>query len=140
VLNLVSCQKKVCDIVCDLAPTVATLVIGGSVSAREAAIAVELDKQPRSDTALILEGMPDGVFRIEPAPDLSIARIAPGCFCCIGNLTLRVTLNRILRHPPTRLYISLASATHVDQLRLFLTQAPYDVLLALTEDMSVSAG
>lgn len=48
---------------------------------------------------------------------------------------MRVTLNRILRHPPARLYISLAQATHLDQIRLFLTQAPYDALLVLTEDI-----
>lgn len=117
--------------------TVATLVIGQHSNAREAAIASAMAATPALTTALILEGMPDGKSVLKPGPDLLISRIAPGCFCCIGNLTLRVTLNRILRHPPARLYISLAQASHLDQIRLFLTQAPYDALLALTGELDV---
>jgi hypothetical protein len=110
-----------------------TLVAGGSAAMREAAIAAMLDAAVT--TALILEGMPDGSNRLDAWSDLDtvrIARIAPGCLCCIGNLTLRVTLNRILRHPPGQLYISLATATHLEQIRGFLSAPPYDELLALT--------
>jgi hypothetical protein len=46
---------------------------------------------------------------------------------------MQVTLNRLLRHPPARLYISVADATHLDAIRDFLTQPPYDKLLTLTE-------
>ncbi|OGB27595.1 MAG: GTPase [Burkholderiales bacterium RIFCSPLOWO2_02_FULL_57_36] len=116
--------------------TLVTLVTGFSASAREAAIAALLDDF--SSTALILEGMPDGDARFDrfgSAADIQIKRIAPGCVCCIGNLTLRVTLNRILRHPPARLYLSLATATHLDEIKQFLIQAPYDALLELTDDL-----
>ena len=48
---------------------------------------------------------------------------------------MRVTLNRMLRRPPARLYISLASVDHLDRLRSFLLQSPYNNLLVLTKDL-----
>jgi hypothetical protein len=48
---------------------------------------------------------------------------------------MRVTLNRMLRKRPERLFIALANSDHVDQIRLFLSQAPYDSLLQLTADL-----
>jgi hypothetical protein len=115
-----------------------TLVIGATISARETAIATALD--PARPTALILEGLPDGASpldALEQDSPLHIARIAPGCLCCTGNLTMRVTLNRLLRRSPFRLYIALANATHVESLRAFLQQPPYDDLLELTKDLSL---
>jgi hypothetical protein len=127
-----------------------TLVTGATASQREAAIAASLDAHPSiqyNDTetaattsALILEGLPDGIdvfSRIgEPRhSSLHIARIAPGCVCCVGNLTMRVTLNRMLRNKPARLYIGLASTEHLDTIRKFLSEAPYDILLELTQDL-----
>lgn len=114
--------------------TLVTLVTGARASAREAAIAAAID--PTAVTSLILEGLPDGNSNFN-SPNTTVVRIAPGCPCCVGNLTMRVTLNRILRHPPARLYISLATTTHLDQIRRFLAQAPYDALLTLTEDMCI---
>lgn len=116
--------------------TLATLVIGGRASAREAAIARLVD--PTLHTAVILEGLPDGHdshILSTPKIHLNVARIAPGCMCCIGNLVMRVTLNRMLRDKPARLYISIASGEHLEQLRLFLTQPPYDALLSLSDDL-----
>lgn len=110
-----------------------TLVTGATAQAREAAIATLLDAG--IDTALILEGLPAGNPLIAEAPRLRISRIAPGCLCCTGNLTMRVTLNRLLRQPPQRLFVSLATSNHLDHLRGFLTQAPYDALLELTQDL-----
>jgi hypothetical protein len=118
--------------------TLTTLVTGAHASAREAAISEAIDTS--YSTALILEGLPDGTAPLESINGLTnihIARIAPGCPCCTGNLTMRVTLNRILRRPPTRLFISLVSADHLEQIRRFLQQPPYDNLLTLTEDLQV---
>ncbi|MEG2034048.1 MAG: GTPase [Janthinobacterium sp.] len=120
-----------------------TLVSGGRAGEREASIAqVLLPEQP---SAVILEGLADGnsiladlAEQTSPSFPLQLLRIAPGCLCCSGNLVLRVTLNRLLRHPPARLFISLADATHIEQLRTWLTASPYDVLLALQADIVVS--
>ncbi|SDH95797.1 GTPase [Janthinobacterium sp. YR213] len=126
-------------------PTPLTLVSGGCAAGREAAIAQALP--PDQPAAVILEGLADGngiladlAEQVSPSPSfpLQLLRIAPGCLCCSGNLVLRVTLNRLLRHPPARLFISLADASHIEQLRTWLTASPYDALLALQADMVVS--
>lgn len=123
--------------------TLTTLVSGGSAGMREAAIYAALEQDwARSGahltTALILEGLPDGkAATLPPGLDLDIKRIAPGCLCCIGNLTLRVTLNRLLRKPPARLHISIADSTHLAQLRAFLLHPPYDDFLEMTPDLAV---
>lgn len=122
-----------------------TLVSGGAASEREAAIAAAL--LPQQSTAVILEGLASGssiladLAEAPPSPascPLQLLRIAPGCLCCSGNLVLRVTLNRLLRHPPARLFISLADATHIEQLRSWLAASPYDAWLALEPDLFVS--
>jgi hypothetical protein len=115
-----------------------TLVTGASGREREQAIAAELH-QNGAFSAVILEGLPDGQPVLHPSPSLLIERIAPGCLCCAGNLVLRVTLNRLLRRAPpgrriARLYIGVANAEHLDQLRSWLGSAPYDQLLDLTSN------
>lgn len=122
------------------APTIATLVVGGTHAAREAAIAAALQADQQS--VVILEGLPDGragsPLELALAAD-AIRRIAPGCLCCAGNLTMRVTLNRVLRHPPQRLFISLANGEHLQQIRAFLSMAVYQPLLTLTDDLHISS-
>lgn len=112
-----------------------TLVAGGDAGAREGAIANALIEAPDLSTALILEGVPPNALDFDAS--ILVSRIAPGCPCCIGRLTMQVTLNRILRHPPKRLYISVANATHLDAIRDFLTQAPYDSLITLSDNLII---
>ena len=121
-----------------------TLVTGSPTASRESALAavVAAGQDRPARIALILEGLPDGSQQtlLDPALNpaiLQAARIAPGCFCCIGNMTMRVTLNRILRQRPSRLYISLATVSHLDAIRALMTQAPYDNLLTLTDELRV---
>ncbi len=122
-----------------LVPTV--LVTGPRAGMREAAIAAAL--RPGVASVIILEGLSDGSSALAfdegdgaaGVPPV-VHRIAPGCLHCSGNLVLRVTLNRVLRHPPARLYISLATATHLEQLRTWLSEAPYGELLSLQPDIA----
>lgn len=120
--------------------TPATLVIGSSYAAREAAIADTLVRG--ASTAVILEGLPDGrsdsPLQAALAPH-QLFRIAPGCLCCTGSLTMRVTLNRVLRLRPERLFISLADASHIFQIREFLGTDSYKQILILTEDLHISS-
>lgn len=111
----------------------------------EAAIAARLGAlaAPPSDagsSVVILEGMPSGLSPLadlaDTSPSVQVLRIAPGCLHCSGNLVLRVTLNRVLRHPPEQLYIGLASAEHLALLRDFLQAAPYAALLDLQADLA----
>lgn len=119
--------------------TLATLVTGRT-AIREAAIAERID--PALHTAVILEGLPDGNGRLQQSTEqshLTIVRIAPGCMHCFGNLVMRVTLNRMLRDKPQRLFISVASDEHITLLRQFLSGAPYDALLSLTDDIAMQS-
>jgi hypothetical protein len=124
------------------APVPTWLVTGPRAGARETAIAGFL--QTGVPSVIILEGLSDGgsALAFDPAdgpipydPVPQVLRIAPGCLHCSGNLVLRVTLNRVLRHPPARLYISLASAEHLELLRSWLSEAPYGELLDLQSDI-----
>ncbi|MFL6658607.1 MAG: GTPase [Massilia sp.] len=114
-------------------PTLVTIVTGASVGARDALVAAHL--QPSERTAAILEGIPDGKSTLDASDKLVLHRVTPACLCCTGNLVLRVTLNRILRTRPDRLYIGVANTDHLDQLRSWLQQPPYDQLLELTPDL-----
>jgi G3E family GTPase len=118
--------------------TVLTLVTGASARAREAAIAASLsDLHEDGEQAIILEGLASGTSPLDDLPaGHAVARIAPGCLCCTGNLVLRVTLNRLLRRRPSRIFIGVADSEHLDQLRSWLHSEPYDQLLRLTSDLN----
>ncbi|MGI4847833.1 MAG: GTPase [Janthinobacterium lividum] len=129
-----------------------TLVTGRSVIERENRILHSIQAQHASAagasphlphgqpgqtlcTAVILEGLPHGQDLFADQATIQSTRIAAACPCCIGNLTMRVTLNRVLRQHPERLYISLANDTHLAQFREFLASPPYDAWLELTGDL-----
>lgn len=114
--------------------TLVTLVIGGSSDDRERALAAAVPTGIRC--AAIIEGLPGAGAALSPlAPHLEIVRIAPGCPCCNGNLTVRVTLNRLLRRAPERLYLSLSNAAHRDQVLLFLHEPQYRERLQIGPDI-----
>lgn len=123
-----------------MARAATSLVTGPTAAAREGAIAALLaasvDPSSTAFDAVILEGMGVAATPLESGDGLQVMRIAPGCLCCDGNLVLRVTLNRLLRQRPRRLFIGLASSEHLDQLRSWLAAAPYDQLLALNPTVS----
>jgi hypothetical protein len=125
----------------DDARAVLTLVTGPGAAAREAAIAAHLsdlheDRSEAITQAIILEGLASGNSPLDDLPSgQTVARIAPGCLCCTGNLVLRVTLNRLLRQRPRRIFIGVADSEHLDQLRSWLQSEPYDQLLRLTSDL-----
>jgi G3E family GTPase len=110
-------------------PTV--VVTGPSARAREAAIAARF----APGDAAILEGLPDGKLDAPLDGQDRLHRIAPGCLCCTGNLVLRITLNRLLRHPPSQLFIALADPSHLATLHAMLAGPPYDGHLALKESI-----
>ncbi len=111
------------------------LIYGLSSLERENKIATLLE--PNSKNAVIIEGIANGNSRlgeINQNDHVIIQRIAPGCPCCIGSLTMRVTLNRLLRMSPHYLYISLASNKHLPSIREFLQTAQYKDMLTLQEE------
>lgn len=117
-----------------------TLVSGGNYAQREAAIAASLLKFPDDETiAVVLEGLPDGSNVLSESASLRLHRIAPGCMCCIGNLAMRVTLNRIFRYPPAYLFISLSSTEHLEKIAIFLQQPAYSKVLQLHQNLKLTS-
>ncbi len=116
--------------------TVVTLVSGGSSAAREQAIAAHVD--PEVLNAAIIEGLADGRALLETAAKelpLQVVRVAPGCPCCIGNLTMRVTLNRLLKQAPAHLYLSIVDASHKPGIVAFLQEGQYREHLQLGPEL-----
>ncbi len=116
-----------------------TLVAGGDAPMREKAIAERLSvlQQIPASSAVILEGGTGAGNDVSFAPPIQTIRLAPACPCCVGNLAMRVTLNRILKNPPAQIFISMAQAAHLEALREFLTQSPYDQHVTITENLIV---
>ena len=114
-----------------------TLVYGRSSLQREEAIASRLNKSLKN--VVIAEGLAHGstaLAKLTEQDSIALIRIAPGCLCCIGNLTMQVTLNRVLRQGPQAIYLSLSSSEHLSGIREFLQNDQYRNLLCLTEDIN----
>ncbi len=119
--------------------TLVSLVYGGSSAARERAIAAAI--APGVPSAAIVEGLPTGedvLAQATEAGQLQVFRVAAGCPCCNGNLTMRVTLNRALRQRPQQLYLSLSNAAHKEQVLNFLQEPQYLPLLEIGAGMDCS--
>jgi len=111
--------------------TLMTLVYGGTSNDREMAIA---SVAPNTGASVIIEGLPDGTGVLETlasTSQLQLQRIAPGCPCCHGNLTVRVTLNRTLRQAPQNIYLGISDASHLPAIREFLQEDQYQQRLSL---------
>lgn len=120
------------------------LVAGGNYQERESWIASAVAQHnavvqtiPQSKIGIILEGLPSGMMPLQSSPTLFIERIAPGCFCCIGNLVLRVTLMRLLRIKPHYLYLAMNDREHLSNLKEFLQQETFAGLLHFGQEIKL---
>lgn len=118
--------------------TLMTLVYGGTPGDREKAIAAFA---PHTGAGVIIEGLPDGTGVLEDlaaTSQLQLQRIAPGCPCCQGNLTVRVMLNRMLRQSPQQIYLGIADGAHLPAIREFLLEEQYRERLLLGAEIDCS--
>lgn len=117
------------------------LVAGGSYLEREKRIATAfnenlsqlnpLEPSPSALAAVILEGLPTGSSLLQTHSQLLIERVASGCFCCAGQLVMKVTLHRLLRKHPRYIYIGMIDAQHLANLQHTLSQPPYQTWLKI---------
>jgi hypothetical protein len=121
--------------------TLVTLVHGGNADARETAIASQTSSiaaDGKGNHAAILEGLAAGcgtLQALEASAVIKVIRVAPGCPCCTGNLTMRITLNRVLRDKPARLFVAIADASHKDKVSAFLQDPQYREHLSLASEL-----
>lgn len=118
-----------------------TLVAGGSYAEREAWIATTLQNTSihtnQEKLGVLLEGLPSGSMFLQTSSTLQVERIAPGCFCCIGQLAMRVSLNRLLRQQLGHLFIAINDEQHLSSFHASLSQAPYAELINCKDIVSL---
>ena len=62
-----------------------------------------------------------GLTPLDAPDDVPLARLAPGCVCCVGQVPLRVTLIRTVRaHRPDAVLLLLATPDHLPRVRALL--------------------
>jgi hypothetical protein len=113
--------------------TLLRLVYGANQSVREQAIKTQVN--PELFTIALLEGMAFNHASLDPLESLKVVRMAPGCPCCTGKLTMRVMLNRALKEKPDHLFLSLANSAHLVSVRDFLQEDQYCGRLELGVDL-----
>jgi G3E family GTPase len=118
-----------------------TLVLGKSASEREQAIANEISTAdlPFRKTAVLLEGLASGKSPLESKNNVVVVRIAAGCLCCSSNMIMRIYLNRLIAQKPQQLFLSLSTATHLEQIQQFLSTPDYQQHLLLTKVLNLNA-
>lgn len=108
-----------------------SIVAGGSYAQREAWITTTLQNlcsdssESHHRYGVLLEGLPTGSMSLRASSHLKLERIAPGCFCCIGQIAMRVTLNRLLRQQLNHLFIAMNDVEHLSALRASLSSPAY---------------
>jgi 3-oxoadipate enol-lactonase len=69
-----------------------------------------------------------GFVPLNAPDDVPLARLAPGCVCCIGQVTLRVTLARMVRlHRPREVLLLVATPDHLPRVRALLADGSLGV-------------
>ena len=113
--------------------TILHLVYGANQTVRENAIKTQMT--PTVFTIALLEGMALNNASPDPLASMKVVRMAAGCPCCTGNLTMRVMLNRALKEKPDRVFLSLANSAHLTSVRDFLQEDQYCGRLELGRDL-----
>jgi hypothetical protein len=99
---------------------------------QQAAIDAWLHTQPADANgaphlAVIAEG---AFFELTVPQNVTVARLAAGCVCCVGLLPMQVTLTRLLRTVrPRALLLLLADAAHFERVRSMVARGQLGVSL-----------
>ena len=117
--------------------TTLRLVYGANQSQREDAIKTQIN--PALFTMALLEGGAVSNAPLDSLASIKVVRMAPGCPCCSGNLTMRVMLNRALKENPDLVFLSLANPLHLTAIRDFLQEDQYSGRLNLGVDLDCGA-
>jgi hypothetical protein len=113
-----------------------TLRVARGQAAQQAALDAWLDaRRAPADgrpAAVIAEG---AFFDLRCPAAVALARLAPGCVCCVGAVPLRATLMRIVRsHRPDELLVLLTAAEHLHRVRRLLCELRLGRPIQLLQD------
>jgi G3E family GTPase len=93
---------------------VPTVVVTGARGAGKTTwLAHALDARPAAERrAVLLTEV--GAASLDPRRNVTVAAAEPGCICCVGQVSLRIALTRLLRESmPARLYLELGEPAHL---------------------------
>lgn len=119
------------------------ILAGGDRATQRAMIDTWLAARPASDCWAVLTG--SGWLDQESVPargraGVVIRRLPPGCACCIGNISFKVALSRLLREVrPDHLIIILAPNDHLDQVLAMLRGEYWREVLRMARVAQLSA-
>jgi G3E family GTPase len=121
-----------------------TLVMGKTAFDREQAIATELEANatlnpPLLKSAVLLEGFSDGKTTLVADDKLTVVRISSGCVCCSNNMIMGTYLNRLIQQKPQQLFLSLSTASHLEQIKQFLAAGSYANILKLSKVIDLTS-
>jgi G3E family GTPase len=113
-----------------IASVPAVIVTAGTHASQAAAIEALLDARPASERWAVLAASRvmagDTVPAIASRAGVVVHEAPFGCACCIGNVTFRVTLTRLLRESrPARLIVQLAPEDHAERAIAALGMDPW---------------
>jgi hypothetical protein len=111
-----------------------TLRVARGQAAQQAALDAWIDTRRASADGRALAVIAEGAFfELNSPAGVALARLAPGCVCCAGEVLLRTTLTRIVRaHRPAEVLVLIAADAHLQRVRRLLGElslgAPVNVL------------
>lgn len=93
---------------------VATVVVTGARGAGKTTwLAHELARRPVGERRAVLL-TEAGAVALPESANVTVVAAEPGCICCVGQVSLRVALTRLLREAqPQRLYLELGEPAHL---------------------------
>jgi len=93
---------------------VATVVVTGARGAGKTTwLAYELARRPAGERRAVLL-TEAGAVALPESANVTVVAAEPGCICCVGQVSLRVALTRLLREAqPQRLYLELGEPAHL---------------------------
>ncbi len=99
-----------------------TLRVARGQAAQQAALDAWIDARRAAADGRALAAIAEGAFFALRCPDgVALARLAPGCVCCAGEVPLRTTLARIVRaHRPAEVLVLIATDAHLQRVRRVL--------------------
>ena len=105
-----------------------TLDVAAGAAAQQRALDAWATTAPAPRAALVEGGFHD----LESPPETTVARLAPGCVCCVGSVPMRVALTRLLRQQrPASVLLLIAANTHRERVERMLTSAPLDAAVEI---------
>ncbi len=117
------------------AAIVVTLCAARGQAAQQAALDAWIDARRAAADGRPLAAIAEGAFfELKCPADVALARLAPGCVCCVGEVPLRTALTRIVRaYRPHELLLLIAADEHRERVRRLLRAVPLGRPIELLE-------